>query len=367
MKQLTRALGALLLVSGMASVPALAADGTITLGAIYPIKTLTGEQGRRSSEFAVEEINAAGGVLGKNLRIIVYDDAFKPADGVAATRRLMSEDGVKIMTGGINGAVALAAMQVVEENDGLFLSAVTKHPELTKHPKGFRQNSLAVSDMGDLKTVLDKAANPQRLFVLADNTDFGKTMINTLQGLYGTRMVGSELYDRENTTDFSTLANKVKALNPDAVCLGFVAAEQGAAILRALSEANVPGVRCITPGALIPQVVTAAGGAAEGAISVDNWTADLATDANKKFVEAFRAKFKEEPGKVDFLAYQSINLLAAALAAAGTDSDTGKIAEALAAVSYDGPIGTVTFKDKQLVGGSPVMIQVKDGKIVAVQ
>lgn len=366
MRRIAGTISALAVAAAVWAAPASAAD-TVKIGAIYPVKTLTGEQGRRSSQFAVDEINAAGGVLGKQLEIIVYDDGFKPADGVAAARRLMSEDGVKLLTGGISTAVVNAVMQIVDQNGGLMLSAVTKSPDLTKHPYGFRLNSQAATDMADLSTVLDRSSKPQRLVVLADISDYGKIMINTLKGIFGDRLIQSEQYEVLNQTDFSTIATKTKALNPDAICLGFVATEQGAAILRALSEADVPGARCIVPGALTPQLITAAGAAAEGTISVDNWTPDLATPENKKFVEAFRAKFNEEPGKVDFLAYQSTKILAGAIAAAGTADDVAKVAEAIEKGSWDGPIGVLTFKDKQAVGGSPIMIQVKDGKIVAVQ
>ncbi len=367
MRHVTAALGALAMVAAIAVGPANAADDTVTIGAIYPIKTLTGEQGRRSSEFAADQVNASGGVLGKSLKIITYDDNFQPAEGVAAARRLMSEDGVKVVTGGINTAVANAVMQIVEENDGMFMSSVTKSPDLTKHAKGFRLNSLAVTDMGDLTKVLDRSVNPKRVVVVADISDYGKTMIDTLKGIFGDRLVDSEQYQILNQTDFSTIATKVKADNPDVTCLGFVATEQGAAVLRAMKEAGVPGARCIVPGALTPQLITAAGDAAEGAISVDNWTPDLATPENKAFVSAFRAKFNEEPGKVDFLAYQSILILAGAINKAGTATDTDKIADAMRAGTWDGPIGPLTFDGNQVVGGTPVMIQVKDGKIATVQ
>jgi branched-chain amino acid transport system substrate-binding protein len=132
-----------------------------------------------------------------------------------------------------------------------------------------------------------------------------------------------------------------------------------------MSEAGVPGARCIVPGALTPQLISAAGAAAEGAISVDNWTADLDTPANKAFVAAFRAKFNEQPGNVDFLAYTSTKILAGAINAAGTADDVAKVAKAIQSGSWDTPIGTLTFKDNQAVGGSPIMIQVKDGKLVS--
>lgn len=365
MKYLAGALGAVALLAVNSAVPAVAAD--VTIGAIYPIKTLTGEQGRRSSQFAVDEINASGGVLGNNLKIIVYDDAFKPADGVAAVRRLMSEDGVKLVTGGIATAVVIAAAQVVDQNGGLILSAVTKSPDLTKLKYGFRLNSLAVSDMGDLATVLERAAKPKRLALLADISDYGKVMINTLKGTFGDRLIHAEQYEILNQTDFSTIATKVKVTNPDAICLGFVATEQGASILRALDEAGVSGKRCIVPGALTPQLITAAGKAAEGTISVDNWTPDLATEANQKFVKAFRAKFNEEPGKVDFLAYESVMILAGAIKAAGTATDVSKVADAIQKGSWPSPIGPLTFKDNQAIGGAPILIEVKGGKMISVQ
>lgn len=360
-------LSAVAMLATSALVPTNAADNTVTIGAIYPTKTLTGEQGRRSSQFAVDEINTAGGLLGKKLEIVVYDDAFQPAQGTAAIRRLMSEDHVKLLTGGISTAVVNAAMVVVDQNGGLMLSAVTKSPDLTSFKYGFRLNSLAATDMTDLGKVLDETVKPKRVAILADISDYGNFMISRLKSVYGDRIVGVEQYEVLAQTDFSTLVTKLKTLNPDATCLGFVAAEQGAAILRAMSEAGVPGARCVVPGALTPQVVAAAGDAAEGAMSVNDWTADLNTPENKVFVDAFRAKFHELPGNVDFLAYVSVKILAGAIKAAGTADDVAKVATAIEQGSWDTPIGLMTFKDHQAVGGKPLLIKVKDGQLVTVQ
>ena len=367
MRIIVKAQAAAIAAGLVLTLPAFAQD-VVKIGAIYPVKTLTGEQGRRSSELAAQLINDRGGVLGgKKIELTIYDDAFRPAEGVAAARRLMSENGIKIITGGIASAVAIAVLQIVKENNGLFLSAVTKHPDITAYSRGFRLNTLAVTDMKDLSTVLNRAANPQRLSVLADNSDFGRTMINTLKGIYGDRMVQSEIYEIMNQTDFSTIATKTKANNPDVVCLGFVAMEQGAALMRALREAGVNAKICITPGALIPQLITAAGPASDGAISEDTWTPDLENPENKKFGSVFRAKFKEEPGKVDFLAFISINMLAGAIEKAGTATDMDKLAIALRDGTWQTPGGDYRFQDGQAVGMNPIQIVVKDGRITTVQ
>src|SRR5690606_19785409 len=99
------------------------------------------------AQVAAEMLNAGGGVLnGRRMELIVYDDNYQPADGVAAARKLIGEDKVSVVVGAINTAVSLGVMQVAQQGGAMFLAAVTKAPQITQYDRAFRFNPLVATD-----------------------------------------------------------------------------------------------------------------------------------------------------------------------------------------------------------------------------
>jgi branched-chain amino acid transport system substrate-binding protein len=360
------------LLAAALATTALAATGTAfaqaaatTVGVIYPIKTILGQQGQRGAELAAEMLNASGGVAGgQPLKLIVYDDNFTPADGVAAARRLASEDKVKVIVGSINSAVSMGINQVAQQNEMMFLAAVTKAPAITQYDRGFRFNPLVSTDGEMFNQYIKTAIKPRRIAVVVENGDYGRSIIADMKKSFGDAVVATELYEILKQTDFSTLSARVKAANPDLVCMAFSAPEQGGNLLRTLAEAGVPGKRCILPGSITPQLLQVAGKAADGAFTMDIWAPTMPSETNAKFVAAFQAKHKEMPGKVDFLGFESVWILGQAMRKAGTATETAKLAATLRDGNWDSPRGTVTFPGNQATSQKWVTLVVKDGKIV---
>jgi branched-chain amino acid transport system substrate-binding protein len=364
MRTLFRSFAALAL-SGLASTLAQPAPAPVTVGVVYPIKTMLGQQGRRGAELAAEMLNAGGGVLkGAPLKLVVYDDNYTPADGVAAARKLASEDKVSVIVGSINTAVSLGINQVAQQNDMMFLAAVTKAPAITEYDRAFRFNPLVATDGEVFNAYLKDKVKPQRIAVVVENGDYGRSIITNMKAAFGGAVVATELFEILKQSDFSTLASRVKTANPDVVCFGWSAPEQGGNLLRALQEAGVTAKRCIFPGSITPALLQVAGPAAEGAFTVDIWAPTMPGDTNKKFVAAYQAKYNEVPGKVDFLGFESMWILGQAIRKAGTVTDTAKLAATLRAGTWDSPRGPVKFPSGQATSEKWVTLVVKGGKIV---
>lgn len=338
----------------------------VVVGVIYPIKTMLGQQGRRGAELAAEMLNASGGVLkGAPLKLVVYDDNFTPADGVAAARKLASEDKVSVIVGSINTAVSLGINQVAQQNNMMFLAAVTKAPAITDYDRAFRFNPLVVTDGEVFNAYLKDKIKPQRLAIIVENGDYGRSIVTNMKAAFGSVVVASEMYEILKQSDFSTLASRVKSANPDVVCIALSAPEQGGNLLRTLAEAGVTAKRCILPGSVSPALLQVAGPAAEGAFTVDIWAPTMATETNKKFVAAFQAKFNNEtPGKVDFLGFESMWILGQAIRKAETVTDTAKLAATLRAGTWDSPRGPIKFPAGQATSDKWVTLVVTGGKIV---
>ncbi|WP_076999829.1 ABC transporter substrate-binding protein [Variovorax sp. KK3] len=347
------------LISGA---PAVAQE--VKIGVLYPIKTMLGQQGRNGAEIAAEMINANGGVLdGRPLKLVVYDDNYQPADAVAAARKLLSEDKVPVIVGAINTAVSLGVTQVAQQGGAMFLAAVTKAPQVTEYDRAFRFNPLVATDGQVFNQYLKDKVKPQRMAVVVENGDYGRSIIASMKESFGSAVVATELYEILKQTDFSTLASRVKAANPDVVCMAFSAPEQGGSLLRTLAEAGVKAKRCILPGSVSPALLQVAGPAAEGAFTLDIWAPTMNTETNRKFVAAYHAKHKAAPGKVDFLGFESMWILGQAIRSAGTVTDTAKLATTLRQGTWDSPRGQVKFPANQATSDKWVVLEVKDGKI----
>ncbi len=342
------------------------AQSTVKLGLIAPTKSLVGKQVVQGAQLAVELINADGGILGgRRIELVTYDTNFQPNEGVAVTQRLLTQDGVKVIVGEISSTVALATLQLARASNAIFIAAVPKHPDVTKsgYDKVFRLNSTTEMD-GEFVAALKADAKVQKVAVIAENSDFGRVTIDGLKAQLGSRVVMAETYEMTQS-EFSTLVTKAKAAGADTICVAGSNMEQYGNILRLQDELKLTARRCVMPGILNSRGVQIAGKGAEGAFSADIYVPSLQTPLNKRFVEAYQARFKETPEKIEVLGFESVWLAALAMQKAGSADDTAKIAQALHANSWESPRGKVTFDASgQALAGGLLQLVVKDGKIV---
>ncbi len=95
---------------------------------------------------------------------------------------------------------------------------------------------------------------------------------------------------------------------------------------------------------------------------MDIWAPTMANETNRKFVAAYQAKYKVVPSKVDFLGFESMWVLGQAIRAAGTTTDTAKLAATLRQGTWDSPRGTLRFPANQATSEKWVVLEVKDGR-----
>jgi branched-chain amino acid transport system substrate-binding protein len=342
------------------------AQSVVKVGFIGPTKSLVGKQLLQGGQLAAEFVNADGGILGgRKIELVTYDTNFQPNEGVAVMQRLLTQDSVKVVVGEISSTVALAALQLSKASDAVFIAAVPKHPDLTKsgYDKVFRLNSTTAMD-GEFSERLSKDPSVKKIAVIAENSDFGRVMIDDMKARFGPRLVMAETFEMTQS-DFSTLVTKAKSSGADVICVGGSNMEQYGNILRLEDELKVPARRCVMPGILNTRGIQIAGKGAEGAFSADIYVPALQNPLNKRFVEGYQARFKETPEKIEALGFESVWLAAQAMQKAGSSDDAGKIAKALHAGTWDTPRGPVKFDASgQASSGGLIPLGVKDGKLV---
>jgi branched-chain amino acid transport system substrate-binding protein len=161
MKTLTKSAGILLVVVltfGLTIIAAPAADDEVRLGVISPASGNYADLGaaeRRGITMAVEEINAAGGVLGKQVRMIVEDTETNPAAGARKAQKLIERDKVHFMAGAVSSSVAIAVSEVAQRGNTIYFNTNTNSDECTGkycHRTNFR--------VGPNNTMLVRAVAP---------------------------------------------------------------------------------------------------------------------------------------------------------------------------------------------------------------
>ncbi|MBO4226834.1 ABC transporter substrate-binding protein [Bradyrhizobium neotropicale] len=343
--------------------------GSVSIGVIFPTKSIIGRQGVQGANIAADFVNADGGIDGKEMRLIVYDTNYSPVEGVAAIQRLLTQDDVRIVVGEISSTVALAAIPVVKSEDALLMLSVPKHPDVTKsgYDRVFRLNTTSVMDAASFNGYLLKTVAPSKIALLAENNDVGRLGIEDAKKSFGSRLVFTDIFDVKQS-DFSALASNTRGSGADLVCIVASNPEQSGNLIKSMADVGFAPKRCLMPGFLNNDLPKVAGRAADGVFSEDIYAASIDTDLNRKFVKAYETKYGSIPGKIELLGFESVWIMAQAMKKGGTTTDTKRLAEVLHSNKWTSPRGTVSFDATGQASSDHVYrVEVKDGQVVATQ
>ncbi len=356
----------LVLASVLGADPA-AAQGSIRIGFFAPLTGFAAADGasaRHSAEIAVEELNAAGGIKGKKLELVTYDDRHDSKEAVALANKLVERDGV---VGVVSGSYSMPSRVTapIFAKAGLPMTvAYAVHPDVTKAgPCVFRNGFLGQVEGwagAEAAVTLHKA---RRIAVLTIDNDFGRTSGKAF--IERARKLGAEVLSEQvyplGEKEFSPYLTKIKEQNPDLIYHTSYYNE-GAQITRKARELGITAKLEGTEGIDSPKFLELAGPAAEGVTFTTNLNRDDARPEVQNFLRKYKAKTGVEADMVGASAYDAVRLLAQAIEQGGPDPKA--ICAALTNVSN---YPAITGRISKFVKGEvtkPVQIQViRDGKI----
>ena len=349
-----------------------------------------GDKFKKAYSMAIEEINAAGGVNGRKLEIVIEDHQAKNQLAATVAEKLITQEKVLVMTG---GRASGQAMEIASVSQRL------KTPYLVDHPsadmittKGFewvfRNNptgSIYPAAFQDFITNY-KDAMPKSAAVIYDNTLFGKTIGGAAIKILKAKnvpVVADEAYP-VNTLDFKPIMTKVKGSNPDYVLLVAVATTDAILLTRHAKEMG------LTPRAFVgfgggfgvADFATQLGPLGENVFSSAAWSGNPNDPKTKAFYDKFHAKYGIWPHEHEVEGYSAIYILADALKRAkltgDLDADRDAIRKALLATEMTTVFGKVKFGNWTGPTGDPftnqnvyspehsVMAQWKGGQLLNV-
>lgn len=326
----------------------------IRIGLLTPVTgnlARWGAYAQQGAALAADEINAAGGVLGRPIQIMTADSQCQPAQGVSALRRLITADRVGFVIGDICSSVTLAAMPVAAESKVVLLNAASSHPDITyKAGVGGNVWTFRNYPTDELRTqiVTEYVARQgaTRYCILDVDNDFGRGAA-ALSRKQVERLGGSVLSEdfyRSGETDFQPVLTKIKGLRPDVLLVYGLpdSVPPLTAQMKALGlKVRLAGVAEFTTADIIKR---SAADVLEGAAEGMFWAPSLGGEKNAAFVEAYRKRAGDLPQVHAFSHWESTRLLARAIADAGS-ADPARVRDALARIQYEGVMGTIRFDD----------------------
>ncbi|TAK82062.1 MAG: hypothetical protein EPO20_23595 [Betaproteobacteria bacterium] len=322
-------------------------------------------------EVAVAEINARGGVNGRQLQVLIEDDQSKPDQAVILASKLITENGVHMILGASFGSTANALAAVVEKHRVVQLSptAWTKQ-DLRLLPYTFYFLADFESVVDRMLAYMTKDLHVKRVGMLRLSREYGQIgseSFQKLKGKYGVEIAREER-GNDGDTDFTPQLTNIRAANPQVLVSWFANPAGAISVKNArLLGINVP---IIGPVSMATKpMITTAGPAAKGVILQSFIAADDPLPRQKHFVELFRSKRNKLPEVFESVGYDMVSVAATALAKAGNDADSDKLRQALETVRYDGAAAILRYSKSvhEPDPSSIVFVKVENGKFVRAQ
>ncbi|TMQ15110.1 MAG: hypothetical protein E6K82_26100 [Candidatus Rokuibacteriota bacterium] len=368
-----RALGSLVLIVAAAggTLPA-AAQGPIRIGASLSLTGTYAEPGRFQSEgykLCEKDLNARGGLLGRKVEMVVYDDQSMPATGVRLYEKLITEDKVDAVMGPYSSAISEAVANVTEKYKKVMVAPLAATTSIFK--KGRRYAFMMVSPAEVyLEGLVDIAAKRgyKTIAIINEDTLFPKSSAQGTEELArkaGLQVVFKEAYPKGNQ-DFSGLLTKLKASNPD-VLAAATYFDDAVAIARQMKELDVnPRMFAVTVGGDIPRFQELLKQTAEYIYGSSQWEPTLPYPGAKEFHDAYQKEFKHEPSYHAAAGYAGCVIYAEGVKKVGT-LDADKVREALLALKTRTMFGDYQVdKDGAQIAHKTVLLQWQEGKRVVV-
>jgi branched-chain amino acid transport system substrate-binding protein len=304
----------------------------IRIGHLTPLTGflgILGEWAVRGIRMAAEEINAAGGVLGRQLEV-ASEDSINPDTAATKAQRMLERDGVALLMGEINSASALAISQVAARNKRLFMALGPRSDTLRgKSCNRYMfctdiPNTVMVNAVGSA-LLRDGMMHGKKFHTVTSDYVFGHDLLRAAKAFFaanGGTLIGDELVATD-VADFSPYLLKIRQAKPDIVCLN-LAGNQVTNFVKQYSEF---GLTYPTVGFNLNTAdAWAAGKGNLSGVWPTVWYHTLDTPASKAFVAAFRKKYNKIPENHAWIEYIALKQVAQAMAETKS-TDNGKLIE----------------------------------------
>jgi branched-chain amino acid transport system substrate-binding protein len=342
-----------------------------TAGPMTGGDAIFGEQMKRGAEMAVADINAAGGLLGKKLKLEVGDDQCEPKQALPVANSFVQKK-VVFVAGHYCSGVSIPASAVYVENNIMQITPASTNPRLTDEAKAKGWKTVARScGRDDIQGVvagqyLAKTYKGKKIAVLHDKTPYGQGIADETKKNMNAAGMKEALYDsfQKGDKDFTALVSKMKQMGIDVVYVGSYHTETGLLVKQAREQGF--GAQFVAEDALVTdEFWKISGPAGEGLIMT--FAPDPIENPKAKPVVDKFTKAGYKPEGYTLYTYAAFQVYAAAVKAANS-FDAQKVAAQIHGHTIDTVIGSLKYDDKGDVSNSEyVWYKWHDGKYAQIK
>ncbi|MEO8205734.1 MAG: ABC transporter substrate-binding protein [Chthoniobacterales bacterium] len=323
-----------------------------------------GQSSNNGSQLAVQEINAAGGVLGKPIQLIVEDTQSKPGETATIVHNLISKEHVVALLGEVASGRSLEAAPIAQQNKIPMISPASTNEKVTQTGDYIFRICFVDSFQGKVMSKFARSIGVKRVAILMDSSkDYSTGLAESFKADFtanGGEVVAEQSY-AVSDKDFHSQLTAIKSQNPEAIFLPDYYTEAPLIMLQARQLGiDVPFMG--TDGWDSPELLSVGGSAVEGGYFSNHFSHENGLPKVQQFVKNYKTKYGVEPDSLAGLGYDSVYILVDALKRAGS-TDPVKLRDAIAATqNFDGITGLITLDANRNAIKSAVIIRIQEGK-----
>jgi len=341
---------------------------TIVVGHVASMTGDTATFGRSADQgirMAVEDVNAAGGVLGKKLEVVTEDDRSVTEEARSAAQKLIQRDQIKALLGEIASSRSLAAAPEAQRAKVPMISPGSTNPKVTEVGDYiFRACFIDPFQGAVMAHFAADELHAKRFAILFDfKQDYSVGLAQFFRETVkknGGEIVADERYT-SGDIEFRAQLTTIRAANPDVIFVPGYYTELGL-IARQARELGINVPLLGGDGWDSEKTLEIGGDAVEGYFFSTHYAADSDNPRVQEFVKRFTAKYGATPDAMAALGYDSAGILAASLTRAGS-TDGVKLRDAIAATSgFDGVTGKISIDANRNARKDAVVLKIEGGK-----
>jgi len=359
------------------ALPARAQSGPIKIGELNSYKVFPAflEPYKKGWELAIEEINAAGGVLGRKIEIVSRDDSGTPGDAVRVAEELLSRENVAFLIGTFPSNVGLAVADFAKQRKTLFIAAEPLTDKIVwdqgnrytfrLRASTYMQTAMLIPDAVKLKK--------KRWAVVYPNYEYGQSATSAFKKLLQAQQPDATFVTEQATPlgkiEAGAVAQAIADAKPDAIFSSLFGPDLAKFVREGNQRELFKNVAVFNLLAGEPEYLDPLKEETPPGWYVTGypWN-EIKTPAHDKFLAAYQAKYKDYPRLGSIVGYSTVLSAAAAIKKAGV-LDQEKLVDAMSGLTHSTPFGDITYRplDHQSTMGAYVgQLGVKDGKGVMV-
>jgi len=329
-----------------------------------------GEYTKDGVELAVEEINAAGGVLGRPLEIVYGDDKGDSKEAVSVAQRFASDSSITAIVGHFFSGATLAAGPIYQQNGIPTIAMASTNPEVTNIGDYVYRINVGDNYQGSQLANLLYSEGYKKASIIYDNSDYGKGVSDVFANRFidiGGEVLLNDSYMGTQDKDFSIILTKIANSDTEVIILASYYPE--AALIK--RQARNLGIEVPFYGSdslYTTDFITLAGADAEGTYVVAYFHESDPSDAAQEFIAKFKGKYNKNVDAWSPYCYDAIYVMADSIERAGS-TDREAIKDAISATSnFQGATGVTTFEGaREPLGKELLLLVVENGEYIVVK